>query len=175
MKKEDDEKPLSRREFKIIQDAHSREHALHEKAHELEHEMSSEALHKADTTLERRLEGMNEFRAQLEKQSSDFLTREIFEQYTKEQTLKVETALDASTDKYDTIIKAIVNRHDSDTDASRDSHDNDIQALRNEIQQEREHRKTFEGSINTWKWIATFLGASGVAGVILLFASQRAV
>lgn len=147
MGKEDE---VSRREFDYSWVAHLREHQLHENAHELEHAMTSEALTKADLALERRLEGMNEFRAQLEKQSGAFLTREVFEQ-----------ALNNNAEKYDTIIKAIVNRHEADMDA-----------LKDEIQGEREYRKTFEGSINTWKWIATFLGASGLAGVILMFATR---
>lgn len=155
-----EKQPVTRRESDLLWSAHQREHALHGNSHEMEHRMAQEALEKADAGLERRLEGMNEFRAQLEKQAGAFLTREVFEAYVKEQTAKVETALTNSNDKYDTLIKAIVNRHDSDTDS-----------LREEIQREREIRKTFEGSVNTWKWLATFLGASGVAGVIIMFAT----
>lgn len=154
------EELVTHREFDYSWNAHMREHQLHEDAHELEHAMTSEALTKADLALERRLEGMNEFRAQLEKQSGAFLTREVFEQIIKELTNKTDSALTNSAEKYDTIVKAIVNRHESD-----------MQALKDEIQGEREYRKTFEGSINTWKWIATFLGASGLAGVILMFAT----
>jgi len=156
-----DEKFISQREFQVRFEAHQREHDLHERFHETEHIMTETALNKADSTLEHRLEGMNEFRAQLEKQASAFLTREVFEQYTKEQTNKFETALTNNADKYDTIIKAIVSRHDSDVDS-----------LEKEIQSEREVRKTFEGSVNTWKWIATLLGASGIGGVILMLISR---
>lgn len=152
-----DEKMITQREFQIRFEAHQREHDLHAKFHETEHGMTELALNKADQALERRLEAMNEFRAQLEKQSSTFLTREIFDQYTKEQVNKTERAIEGNAEKYDTIIKAIVNRHDSDNDS-----------LRQEVQSEREYRKTFEGSVNTWKWIVTFLGASGLGGVILL-------
>ena len=141
---------------------HHREHTVHEASHEREHQFTKEALDKADKTLETRLEGMNEFRAQLEKQAGAFLTREIFETFVKEQVAKTELALATNTDKYDTIVKAIVNKHESD-----------VEALRAEIQGERDYRKTFEGSINTWKWIATFLGASGLAGVILMFATGK--
>jgi len=155
------EQDVSRREFDYSWNAHMREHQLHENAHELEHTMTSEALNKADAALERRLEGMNEFRAQLEKQSGAFLTREVFEQVIKDTNTKTDLALVNHADKYDTIIKAIVNRHEADMDA-----------LKDEIQGEREYRKTFEGSINTWKWIATFLGASGLAGVIIMFATR---
>jgi len=155
-----EKQPVTRRESDLLWSAHQREHSLHGEAHELEHRMTQEALEKADNSLERRLEGMNEFRAQLEKQAGAFLTREVFEAFVKEQANKTELALSNMADKYDTLIKAIVNRHDSDTDT-----------LRDEIQREREIRKTFEGSVNTWKWLATFLGASGVAGVIIMFAT----
>lgn len=155
------EKPVTRRELDLLLNAHNREHDLHDRAHKVEHEMTQSALTKADNALEIRLEGMNEFRAQLEKQAGAFITREFFEQYTKEQNNKTETALNTNTEKYDTIVKAIVNRHDSDIDA-----------MEKAIQSEREHRKTFEGSVNTWKWIATFLGASGLGGVILMLITR---
>lgn len=160
---DDEEKFVTQKEFQILFDAHQREHDLHAKSHESEHIMSERALTKADTGLERRLEGMNEFRAQLEKQAGAFLTRETFEAYSKEQTNKSELALKNTAEKYDTIINAIVSRHDSD-----------FESIRESIQSEREYRKSFEGSMNTWKWIASFLGASGVAGVILLFLTKFA-
>jgi len=164
----EDEKFVTQREFQIRVDAHQREHDLHAKFHESEHKMTETALNKADDTLEHRLEGMNEFRAQLEKQAAAFLTREIFEQYTKEQANRLETVLNTNSEKYDAIIKAIVNRHDSDTDSISSQITSVKEALQKEIQAEREVRKTFEGSVNTWKWIATLLGASGIGGVILL-------
>lgn len=148
---------MTQREFEIRFVAHQREHDLHQSFHDSEHNMTELALNKADEALERRLEQMNEFRAQLEKQASTFLTRDLFDQYTKEQVNKIEDAIVNNAEKYDTIIKAIVNRHDSDNES-----------LRTEIQSEREHRKTFEGSVNTWKWILGFIGASGLGGVILL-------
>jgi len=156
-----EKEPITRREFDLVTSAHAREHVLHQSAHEVEHEMTQAALVKSDLDLERRLEGMNEFRAQLEKQAGAFLTREIFDAYVKDQAAKVELALNNNTEKYDAVINAMINRHDSDTDA-----------LKDQIQSEREYRKTFEGSVNTWKWIATFLGASGLGGVILLFITR---
>lgn len=182
VKKQAEEENVSRRENDLLWVAHIQLHSMHDKSHELEHSMTSEALNKADSALERRLEGMNEFRAQLDRQTATFLTREIFDSYTKEESNKVEVALTASSDKYDTIIKAMVNRHESDTETL----ENEIQALKEafqtqlqtstsslekEIQGEREYRKTFEGSINTWKWLLGFLGASGLAGVIYMFAN----
>lgn len=163
-----DEKMITQREFEIRFEAHQREHDLHQTFHETEHHTTETALVNADRSLERRLEGMNEFRAQLERQAGAFLTREIFEQYSKEQGNKVELALANNVDKYDTIIKAIVNRHDSDMESARVEIQTLKENLRSEIQSEREHRKTFEGSINTWKWLLGFIGASGLGGVILL-------
>ena len=40
---------------------------------------NAEALKKAEKEMERRLEGMNEFRAQLENQTREFITREQYE------------------------------------------------------------------------------------------------
>jgi len=156
-----DSKPITRREFDLVIAGHNKEHDLHDKAHHIEHEMTEAALVKADSTLETRLEGMNEFRSQLEKQAGQFLNRESFDQQMKEYTLRNSTAIETLSDKYDAIINAMVNRHDADTEG-----------LKEQIQTERELRKEFQGSINTWKWIATFLGASGVGGVILLFITR---
>lgn len=164
---------VTRRESEAAWAAHHREHDIHERSHAVEHQMTQDALNKADLALERRLEGMNEFRAQLEKQAGAFLTREVFDGYSKEQAEKISVALSAANDKHDTIIKAIVNRHDSDTDALQTQIQELKESLRQEIQSEREIRKTNEGSINTWKWIATFLGASGLAGVVLMFATGQ--
>lgn len=157
------DQPITRREFELRYNAHTREHDQHTKYHEAEHKMTEIALNKADANLEKRLEGMNGFRAQLERQASEFVTREIFDSYVKEQSGRNEIASKSASEKYDAIMNAIVNRHDSDMDSIKES-----------IQAEREHRKTFEGSMNTWKWIASFLGASGVAGVILLFITRFA-
>lgn len=148
--------------LKAALEAHSREHMLHEQAHVREHEMSNIALNKAEDSMNRRLEGMNEFREQLNAQAAYFVNREVFEKTTKETDAKTDAAIAALADKWDTIAKSLINKHDTD-----------FNALAGEIQSEREIRKSFEGSMNTWKWLASFLGASGVAGVILLFASSN--
>jgi hypothetical protein len=166
------DKPITRREFDTSTQHHAEIHQLEERTRQISADMTSESLKKSDSSMERRLEGMNEFRAQLEKQAGDFVTREVFENYTKEQSEKTSTALASSNDKYDTIIKAIVNRQDSDSDLLRDEITSVKAGLSKEIQNEREVRKTFEGSINTWKWIATFLGASGLAGVLYTLATR---
>lgn len=116
------------------------------RGHEHEHALSVVAVSKAEAGLDRRLEGMNQFRAQLDRQAADFITREAY---------------DAQTDRFDAIFRAQAAKHDSDNDA-----------LKDQVQTEREIRKSFEASVNTWKWIASFLGASGIGGVILLFVTR---
>lgn len=151
----------SKETLRAVMAAHAREHQLHEQAHVREHEMATIALNKAEDSMNRRLEGMNEFREQLNSQAAYFVTREAFERYIKENELKTDTAISALTDKWETVAKSLVNAHNTD-----------FNSLSGEIQNEREIRKVFEGSMNTWKWLASFLGASGVAGVILLFATN---
>lgn len=141
--------------------AHERVHAIHETSHEREHQMTNTALTKAEQSMNLRLEGMNQFREQLNSQTQSFLTREIFDKYTKDVEAKMELALQSLEDKDEALIRALANRHDSD-----------YNTIRELLQSEKEIRRSFEGSINTWKWIAGFLGASGVAGVILLFAQR---
>lgn len=141
--------------------AHVREQELHAQAHEREHQMTATALDKAEQSMDKRLEQMTVFREELNAQAGSFVNREMFERYIKESEAKVDTSIAALTDKWDIIAKSLVNRHEADFN---------IQAQ--EIQNEREFRRAFEGSMNTWKWIASFLGASGVAGVILLFATN---
>lgn len=141
--------------------AHERVHSIHAEAHDREHELNELAITKAENQVDRRLEGMNEFRDQLNKQAQTFVTRDIFDKYTSDMEAKIEIALASLSDKDEALIRSAINRHDSD-----------FNSLRDLIQAEREVRKAFEGSINTWKWLAGFLGASGVAGVILLFATK---
>jgi hypothetical protein len=143
--------------------AHEREHELHSKFHDTEHIMTQTALEKADSTLEKRLTEMNQFREQLERQAGSFITRTTFDDFVKERNDKLDTAIRTIVEKYDSLLNAVVSRHDSD-----------IGAIREQLQSEREYRKSFEGSMNTWKWIASFLGASGVAGVIILFITRFA-
>ena len=45
-------------------------------AHRREHGMLDDVLQKAEVTMDRRLEGMNEFREELRKQAANFATRE---------------------------------------------------------------------------------------------------
>ena len=69
------------REVELRWAAHEREHAQHEASHAREHEMTTLALGKAETTMDRRLEGMNEFRAELTRQAATFWTKGEQEQY----------------------------------------------------------------------------------------------
>lgn len=45
-------------------------------AHAREHELLQKAIEKTETALEKRLEGMNEFRSQLKEQAGQFITRD---------------------------------------------------------------------------------------------------
>jgi hypothetical protein len=137
---------------------HQREHEIHINAHAKEHEYTNLAIIKAEGSLDKRLEGMNEFRAQLSSQTATFVTREIFDRYSKEMAEKVDVAFKASNAKQEALTAAQTERHESE-----------MRNLFLQVQTERELRKAFEGSINTWKWIVGFLGASGLAGVIMLF------
>lgn len=144
-------------------DAHEQVHRIHEIAHEREHNMTNTALTKAEESMNQRLEGMNQFREQLNAQTQNFVTREVFEKYTKDLDVKMDLALSAMSEKFEALVTSLVNRHNAD-----------YNTIRELLQSEKEIRRSFEGSINTWKWIAGFLGASGVAGVILLFATRAA-
>lgn len=101
---------------------------------------------------------MNEFRSQLQSQAATFVSRDMFDTYVKENVVSRDQSHTYIGEKYDALLAAL-----------NEKHDRDIALFRSEIQEEREVRKRFEGSINTWKWIVGFLGASGVGGVILLF------
>lgn len=151
----------TQRELELLLNSHEKEHILAKESHEKVHEMESLALIKAEIQMSHRLESMNEFREQLNSQAATFLTRDAIESSLEEWGLKLETASSTYSEKTETVFKALVSRHDSDYDT-----------LRELIQGEREARKQFEGSINTWKWIASFLGASGVVGVFLLFVNN---
>lgn len=87
--------------------------------------------------------------------------REMFDTYVRESNSRTEVALKSITEKYDSAIANTVERHDKD-----------FTSVRNELQVEREIRKVFEGGVSTWKWIAGFLGASGVVGVLALFITR---
>lgn len=70
MQTEDD--PITRRESALRWDAHAELHSAHERAHDQEHDMTEKALDKAVGAMDKRLEGMNEFRASLKDQSQTF-------------------------------------------------------------------------------------------------------
>lgn len=123
---------------------------LYKESQDREQSLIKEALNKSESSMDHRLEAMNEFRSQLDRQAGTFITRESYE-----------TALDALSEKFDSALRSLINRHDSD-----------YNSISKDLQTEREIRKTFQGSVNTWRWIAGFLGASGVAGVIALFITR---
>ena len=60
-------------------ESHEREHFAHVSAHDREHVMTGVAITTATGALDKRLEGMNEFRGTLRDQQSTFLRREQYE------------------------------------------------------------------------------------------------
>lgn len=59
------------------------------------------------------------------------------------------------------------NRRNMAASVSRELHEADIRRLEGLVATEREARKTAEGSIATWRFIATMLGATGVGALLL--------
>lgn len=57
-------------------------------------------------------------------------------------------------------------RDQAATFVTRDSFTGSIAALRQEIATEREARKELSGSLNTWRWLAGFLGLSGIGALL---------
>lgn len=63
------------------QRAHIEEHRIHELAHDREHLTTEQAIKTATITLDKRLDGMNEFRDQLRDQAATFIRREQLEAF----------------------------------------------------------------------------------------------
>ena len=59
--------------------AHKREHDLHERAHNVEHEDYRTRIDTATAALNHRLDGMNEFRAQLTEERSTYVRRDMLD------------------------------------------------------------------------------------------------
>lgn len=58
--------------------AHEREHFVHDEAHRREHTMTDTAISKASESMDKRLEGMNEFRSALRDQAASFVRMETY-------------------------------------------------------------------------------------------------
>jgi arginine utilization protein RocB len=74
-----DDSPITRRESEMRWKAHADLHDAHDKAHDQEHEMTEQALDKAVNSMDRRLEGMNEFRNTLRDQAATFVRMETYQ------------------------------------------------------------------------------------------------
>lgn len=77
----------------IHADNHAKEHAAHERIHSVEKDQVA----KAEASMNRRLEGMNEFRAALKDAQATFLTRDLYDE-KREQMLQRVTALERRMD-----------------------------------------------------------------------------
>ena len=62
-----------------LREAHKHEHALHEQAHSVEHEDYRTRIDTATAALNHRLDGMNEFRAQLTEERSTYVRRDMLD------------------------------------------------------------------------------------------------
>jgi hypothetical protein len=144
------------RELRTLSDQHERE-LRKEKEDAIEKERATQFSEYA-----RRLDDLNHAHEAAVEAQAKTVPREVFDTYVKESSGKLELAAKNQTDKYEAIISTLVNKHDSD-----------ISTLTNNLQNEIQIRKSFEGSLNTWKFIATFLGVSGVGGVLLLFFTRH--
>ena len=134
------EKAVTRREIATAFKSHEKIHEIHKRAHDAEHAAVEKALTKADEGLEKRLEGMNEFRAQLSVQANTFISRELFEQYTKEQRLREEGLASSAFAKHESV--------------------------EDQIEIERQARIRLEAQISTWRGIILFLGMPGVVALL---------
>ena len=74
-----EDEPVTRREVEMRWAAHGDLHGAHERAHDREHAMTAEALDKAVQSMDRRLEGMNEFRASLKDQAGTFVRMDTYQ------------------------------------------------------------------------------------------------
>jgi hypothetical protein len=69
--------------------------------------------------------------------------------------------------RHDASVKVLTSRYDAAIDTTTTKFNADILGLRTEIQIERNARIRAEGALSTWRAIATFLGATGIVGIVL--------
>jgi hypothetical protein len=68
------------RETKVLKDQVEHIANLHAESHQREHALTQEALNKAEASMEKRLEAMNEFRAQLSDQAATLVRRDYMDE-----------------------------------------------------------------------------------------------
>ena len=76
--------------FEAHRISHQREHGQHEKEHERDHIATEQAISVAVASMDKRLDGMNEFRQTLTSQQATFVRREMLDAFSKESEKKVE-------------------------------------------------------------------------------------
>ena len=124
---------------------HEREHDKADSVHRREHETEQRSLELAAAQIERRLDDLNELRAEVLKDRTEYVRLDIYR--AEHGALKSE--LLAQIDKVSGLTEAI-----------RASLDNVQKSL-----------DRAEGAVNTWRFIAGFLGIGGVALIIWSLAS----
>jgi chromosome segregation ATPase len=87
--------------FQDIRRAQDMLGTVHMAAHTQEHQMLQRAIDKSEESLNKRLEGMNEFREQLSEQAGRFVTIVQFDERSTSLMAKVDTALHAITQRID--------------------------------------------------------------------------
>jgi hypothetical protein len=170
-KRLDDARDIHRREHEAWDAAHATYHARYEASHQAIHNkadetnrvvtdmyeqrFATEGKHRdeARVAMDRRLEGMNEIRAQLNAQAATFVTIAAFAEFTK--------AIDA---RLEQIVKALDQRHEDNrkhTDERYEDNRKRIETLeKGDVKQEG--KALGQGAV-----IAIILGAISATGVIL--------
>ena len=124
---------------------HEREHDTADAVHRREHEAEQRSLTLAAQQIERRLEDLNELRAEVLKDRAAFIQVDTYR--AEHSALKAE--LLGQIEK----VRAIAERIGDSLDTVQKSVDR------------------AEGAVNTWRWIAGFLGIGGVALIIYSLAT----
>ncbi len=86
----------------IHADAHAKEHQAHERIHMVE----KGQVDKADVSMNKRLEGMNDFRRTLQDQAASMVTRDLFDAAMKEQASRGEIRSASMDERFKALEKA---------------------------------------------------------------------
>jgi hypothetical protein len=102
---------ITQREFDTHLELHQRQHTTYNENHTILHAMEAEARDKAVENIDRRLEGMNEFRDQLKAQAATFVTRAENDLRAQGTRKEIEGKQDAINSELDTL-KTRMDKHD---------------------------------------------------------------
>lgn len=74
--------------FEAHRISHQREHGQHEKEHERDHVATEQAIKVATSSMDKRLDGLNEFRQTLTEQQATFVRRDMLDAFIKDMEKK---------------------------------------------------------------------------------------